>query len=88
MPRSRIWRRSSRSAIPRRVRPTTSAILEDPSIQLITTAAIANERAAIGIAAMQHGKDVLSDKPGFTTFEQLAEARQIQAATGRIYAIC
>lgn len=64
------------------------AILEDPSIQLITTAAIANERAAIGIAAMQHGKDVLSDKPGFTTFEQLAEARRVQAATGRIYAIC
>ncbi len=64
------------------------AILEDPSLQLITTAAIANERAAIGIAAMQHGKDVLSDKPGFTTLDQLAEARRVQAETGRIYAIC
>jgi predicted dehydrogenase len=63
-------------------------ILEDPSLDLIATAAIASERANIGIAAMQHGKDVLSDKPGFTTFERLAEARKVQAATGRIYSIC
>ncbi len=37
---------------------------------------------------MQHGKDVISDKPGFTTLEQLAEARRVQAETGRIYSIC
>ena len=37
---------------------------------------------------MQHGKDVISDKPGFTTLEQLAEARAVQAATGRIYSVC
>ena len=62
-------------------------ILDDESIQLITTAAIPSERSTLGIAAMQHGKDVLSDKPGFTTLEQLAEARRVQEATGRIYAI-
>jgi predicted dehydrogenase len=30
----------------------------------------------------------MSDKPGFTTLDQLAEARRAQAATGRIYSIC
>ena len=71
-------------------RPARSAaeVLEDPSIALIACAAIPADRAGIGIKAMQHGKDVISDKPGFTTLEQLAEARAVQAATGRIYSIC
>jgi predicted dehydrogenase len=30
----------------------------------------------------------MSDKPGFTTLEQLAEARRVQSETGRIYSIC
>lgn len=62
-------------------------ILEDPSIAVITTAAIPADRAAISIAAMQHGKDVLSDKPGMTTFAQLEEIKRVQAETGRIYAV-
>jgi predicted dehydrogenase len=41
----------------------------------------------IGIAAMRHGKDYLSDKPGFTTLAQLDEARRVQEKTGRIYAV-
>lgn len=63
-------------------------ILEDERIQLIVTAGIPNERAPLGIQAMQHGKDFMSDKPGFTTQAQLAEARRVQAETGRIYSIC
>jgi predicted dehydrogenase len=63
-------------------------ILEDDTLQLIVSAAIANERAPLGIAAIQHGKDFMSDKPGFTTLAQLAEARRVQAETGRIYSIC
>lgn len=62
-------------------------ILEDKSIHLIASAAIANERAPLGIRAMRHGKDFLADKPGFTTFEDLAEARRAQAETKRLYAI-
>ncbi len=64
-----------------------SAIFEDSSIQLIISAAVPSERAAVGITAMQHGKDFMSDKPGFTTSEGLAEARRVQAETGRIYSI-
>jgi predicted dehydrogenase len=62
-------------------------ILEDETIQLIASAAIPNERAPLGAAAMQHGKDYMSDKPGFTTLEQLAEVRRVQAETGCIYSI-
>ena len=36
---------------------------------------------------MQHGKDYMSDKPGITTLEQLAEVRKVQAETKRIYSI-
>ena len=63
-------------------------VLEDESVALIASAAIPDERAGIGLAAMRHGKDYLSDKPGFTTFDQLAEARQVQRETGRIYSVC
>jgi predicted dehydrogenase len=63
-------------------------ILEDATIQLILTAGIPADRAPLGISVMRHGKDFMSDKPGFTTLEQLAEARKVQAETGRIYSVC
>lgn len=62
-------------------------ILEDSSVQLVVSAGIPNERAPLGIRAMQHGKDYMSDKPGITTLEQLAEVRRVQARTRRIYSI-
>ena len=62
-------------------------ILEDKSIQLILSSAIASERAPLGIRVMQHGKDYMSDKPGITSLEQLAEVRKVQKQTGRIYSI-
>jgi predicted dehydrogenase len=71
-----------------KVARSVEEILEDETIQLVVSAAIPNERAPLGIAAMQHGKDYMSDKPGFTTLEQLAEARRVQTETGRIYSIC
>lgn len=69
-------------------RATTQAeILEDPTIHLITSAAIPDERAVLGVAAMQHDKDFFSDKPGFTTLDQLEEARHVQAKTGKFYTV-
>ena len=64
-----------------------SEILEDASIQLVLSSIIPDQRAPLGIRVMQHGKDYMSDKPGATTLEQLAEARRVQAQTGRIYSI-
>src|SRR5678810_957973 len=58
-------------------------ILEDKSIQLVLSSIIPNERAPLGIRVMQHGKDYMSDKPGITSLEQLAEVRRIQKQTGR-----
>ncbi len=51
------------------------------------SAAIPNERAPLGIRVMQHGKDYMSDKPGVTSLDQLAEVRRAQAETKRIYSI-
>jgi predicted dehydrogenase len=62
-------------------------ILDDPSIQLVLSSAIPVERAPLGIRVMKHGKDYLSDKPGITTLEQLAEVRRALAETKRIYGI-
>ena len=63
-------------------------ILEDPGISLIVSAGIPFERAPLGIEAMRHGKDYMTDKPGMTSLEQLAEVRRVQAQTRRIYSIC
>jgi predicted dehydrogenase len=62
-------------------------VLQDSSIQLVLSSAIPSERAPIGIRVMQHGKDYMSDKPGITTLEQLAEVKRVQAQTRRIYSI-
>ena len=64
------------------------AILEDPSVQLVVSAGIPVDRAPLGIAVMRHGKDYMSDKPAFTTLDQLAEARRVQAETGQIFSVC
>lgn len=62
-------------------------ILDDPTIQLVVSAAVPNERAPLGIEVMQHGKDFMVDKPGTTTLDQLAEVRRVQAKTKRIFSV-
>src|SRR5215213_8537437 len=62
-------------------------ILEDDSVRLVLSAAIPSERAPLGVEVMRHGKDFMSDKPGVTTLEQLAEVRRVQRETRRIYSI-
>jgi predicted dehydrogenase len=66
---------------------TEDEIVHDPSIQLVLSSKIASERAPLGIRVMRAGKDFLSDKPGATTLEQLAEVRKTIAETKRIYGI-
>ena len=62
-------------------------ILEDRSIGLIVSAAISDERAGIAVDAMHHGKDVMLDKPGMVTLDQLDEVRRVRTETGRIVSI-
>jgi len=62
-------------------------VLEATSIALVVSAALPTKRAQIGIRVMRAGKDFLADKGGFLKLDDLAEARRVQAATKRIYAI-
>ena len=70
-----------------KVAKSEAEILEDKSIHLILSSGIARERAPLGVRAMKHGKDFLSDKPGITTLAQLAEARKVQKETKQIFSI-
>jgi predicted dehydrogenase len=62
-------------------------LLEDPEVQLIVSAGIPVERAEIAIQAMRHGKDVMVDKPGVITLEQLQRVKEVQKETGRIWSV-
>ena len=62
-------------------------LLDDPDIDMVLIAAIPSERAALAIEAMRAGKDVMVDKPGCTTPEQLEEIRACVAETGRIWSV-
>jgi predicted dehydrogenase len=64
------------------------ALLADPAVDLVVSAAVPAQRAALAVEALRRGKDVLVDKPGVTSFEQLAAVRQAVAETGRIFSIC
>lgn len=63
-------------------------LLDDPAIDFVVIAAVPRDRAALAIAAMRRGKDVLVDKPGVTTIDQLADIERAVAATGRIWSVC
>ncbi len=64
-----------------------AAILEDPSVHLIASAAVPSDRCGLGLRAMDHGKDYFTDKPPFTTLDQIASDRRRIAETNRKYAV-
>lgn len=63
-------------------------LLDDPTVDLIACAAIPSERAAIAVRAMRAGKDFMVDKPGVTSFDQLAQIEAVVKETGRIFSVC
>ena len=63
-------------------------LLDDPSVDVVVTAAVPRDRAALAVEAMRRGKDVMVDKPGVTTLAQLAEIERAVAETGRIWSVC
>ncbi len=64
-----------------------SRILDDPTIDMVLISAVPADRAALAIEAMEAGKDVMVDKPGCTTLEQLEEIRAVQARTRQIWSV-
>lgn len=77
-----------RERFPELTQAYRETLLADPSVDIICSAAIPSERAAIAVAAMRAGKDVMVDKPGITSFQQLEEVRRTVKDTGRIFSIC
>lgn len=63
-------------------------LFDDPGVDIICSAAIPRDRAAIAVRAMRAGKDVMVDKPGAITLEQVAAIEGAVRATGRIFSIC
>ena len=66
---------------------TPESLYQRKDIQLIVCAGIPGERAEICIQAMGYGKDVMVDKPGVTTQEQLRTVMQVREETGTRYSI-
>ena len=62
-------------------------ILDDPEVSVVLISAVPADRSKFAIEAMETGKDVMVDKPGCTTLEQLEEIREVQARTGRIWTV-
>lgn len=60
-------------------------ILQDQEVRLLAAAAVTNQRADIGIRAMQAGKHYFTDKAPLTTLDQLARAKTVAAETGKRY---
>ncbi|KEO51347.1 Gfo/Idh/MocA family protein [Thioclava indica] len=63
------------------------AILEDPEIALVLIACRPDQRADLAIAAMRAGKDVMTDKPGCISQDELRRLRDVVQETGRIWSV-
>jgi predicted dehydrogenase len=70
-----------------KIATTQDEVLHDPTIQLVLSSQVANQRAQIGVRALQAGKDFLADKPGITALDDLAAVRRTIARTGRIFGV-
>lgn len=70
-----------------RVARALDEVLDDPEVKLVAAAAIPNERGPLGGRVLRAGKDYFTDKAPFTTLDQLAEAKETVAATGRKYMV-
>lgn len=62
-------------------------IMDDRDVLLVVGAGIPADRAPMAVRAMRAGKDVMLDKPGCTTFEQLDDLKRVQGETGQICSI-
>ncbi|MCB1342939.1 MAG: Gfo/Idh/MocA family oxidoreductase [Pseudooceanicola sp.] len=62
-------------------------ILEDDSIPLVLIACRPDRRASLAIRAMRAGKDVMVDKPGCITQDEVDRLRAVVAETGRIWSV-
>jgi predicted dehydrogenase len=62
-------------------------LIERDDVDLIVTAAIPDRRGPIAVQAMQAGKDVVTDKPGCVSLDQLDQIRATVAETQRFWSV-
>jgi predicted dehydrogenase len=67
---------------------SADALIDDPTIDLVAIAAVPRHRATLAAQAMRAGKDVMVDKPGVTSFADLASVEAACRETGRIFSVC
>ena len=64
-----------------------SEILNDDKIDMILISSIPKDRASLSIEALNSGKDVMVDKPGCTTLDQLEDLKRTVKKTGKIWSV-
>ena len=64
-----------------------SEILNDNKIDMILISSIPKDRAINSIEALKSGKDVMVDKPGCTTLDQLEDLKRTVKQTGKIWSV-
>ena len=62
-------------------------ILNDNTVDMILISSIPKDRANLSIKVLQAGKDVMVDKPGCTTLNQLNDLKKIVKETGKIWSV-
>ena len=62
-------------------------ILNDNKIDMILISSIPKDRASHSIESLNSGKDVMVDKPGCTTLDQLEDLKLTVKKTGKIWSV-
>ena len=70
-----------------KVAESEEQVLEDPEVKLVAAAAVPSQRGPLGVKVMDYGKDYFTDKPPFTTLEQLQQAKDKVKETSQKYAV-
>ena len=64
-----------------------SDILKDNSIDMVLISSVPKDRADLSIEVLNSGKDVMVDKPGCTTLNQLEDLKRTVKKTGKIWSV-
>ena len=62
-------------------------LISDDPLDVIVTAAVPDRRGPIAVRALRSGKDVVADKPGCVTLEQLSDLEKAVADSGRFWSV-
>jgi predicted dehydrogenase len=64
-----------------------SDILIDNTVDMVLISSVPKDRAGLSIEVLNSGKDVMVDKPGCTTLDQLEDLKRTVKKTGKIWSV-